>query len=1248
MKIFSTKSTGVIKSMAVGVGLILGIKSGYAQVYHINENFTGGSGTTPPSGWSQNRIAGATTDNWNFNNLGNRTIAAPMAGKVASFDSDYLATYVNEDVALESPAVNTTGYNTIRLKWDQFFAGIYNTNFDGIFVEVYNGTSWNTVYSNTTLAYPGAAASLDLDVSTHASNRTGVKVRLRFVGNYSWWWLVDNVQLYTPVTDVQATAVLSPATPCGGATENVVVRVKNNSPSAISNIPVVALVSGSFGTATLNTTLTRSVAANASDTVIFSTTYNTLAGGTINVKAYTNLGADVNRANDTIQYTSDIIGTPGNATPSNGSRCGAGSVSLSAVTSAVQDSLYWFNSASSTNQIGTGASFNTPYLSSTTTFYVEPRRGGIADSLRTTYAAGNGQNGAMFDVIPNQSMRLDSLAFVSQTAGSYAVSVYYRNGTYVGNQLVAANWTLLQTTTMNVVTGENKIILTGNNKLNMNANQTYGMYVTFGGTLSYTNGTNTYTNGKVTINAGDGISGTFGGTFSPRTWNGTLYFGGGCAGSRVPVTATINPLLQGVSFAKGATYQGNYLSGIVSSPDNAKAGSQLQYDITAPTGLTNADYGTLWTITSTSVLTPYGFAAATSSFTAPTASTNGRINITTSSAEIDSTFIVSVTARNMANGCDTIINRYFYVAPEPVPGFSSNIGCAGAAVNFTDTSSIVRGTLAYSWNFGDPNSTLDTSNVKNPSYTYTVGGNYTITLRVTSNLGYSTTMTKTIDVGYFPNPSFSVVNKCEGDSTSFINKTTLQGPALAISYLWNFGDSGLSALQNPKWMYNNIGVYNVTLKATTAFGCSNTFTSNSTVFPIPVADFTAGNACEGSSVSLTNNSTIGFGTMGANWSFGDGNNSNEFSTQHSFATANTYSVRLVTYSDFGCSDTVTKQVTVSATPKAAFTSAGNCSGDDVAFTNTTTFGGSFTSEWDLGTNSFVQNNATTVTKMFQPGTYTVRLKTVSGLCSDIESFELTVKESPVAGFVVPASACIGTAVQMNNSSTGPGTLSYGWSFGDATTSTSMSPSKTYTTAGTYTINMGVVAANGCVDSAAASIVVNTLPNAAYSFSKSTVFESRQVTFTPGSNSFFTYDWDFGDGNGSNQLAPVYTYLSNGPFNAKLTVTDNNGCMNTTSQVVAFNVSSKAITAQSFNFDVYPNPFTSSATVNYTLVKGGNLEVKVFDMYGREVAVLFNGKQNAGGYEISFVAEEFNLSAGNYMVQLTLNGETASKQIIRVK
>lgn len=1227
-----------------------------AQILHINQNFNGTSGTTPPTGWSQNKIAGAAnSDNWNFSNPGGRTIAAPMSSPAAIFDSDNMATFVNENVALESPAVNTTGFTTVKLKWDQFFAGIYNTNFDGIFVEVFDGTTWQSAYSNTTLAYPGAAASLDLDVSTHAANRTGVRVRFRFVGNYSWWWIVDNVQLYTPVVDVRATSVafLSNGS-CGTANDQVVVRIQNLGPAALTNIPVVLNISGAV-TANLNATYTRSLASNASDTIIFSNTYNTLNGGNYILRAYTNLGADLVRSNDTVNNSVAMIGTPTAPSVTNGSRCGAGSVALSAVGASSQDSLFWFNSPSSLNQIGQGSNFNTPVLSSTSIFYVEPRRGGIADSVQTPTPTGNNQSGAMFDLLSTKQLRLDSFKFYSVNTGTFNVSIYYRVGSYVGNETNASAWTLLQTTSLPLTgsnTNPNYFVLSAANRLNINPNQTYGFYIRSDGNIYYntitSNSSYPNSNSSITINCGVGIAGTFGGTFSPRAFCGTLYFGGGCAGNRVPVTATINPLLQGVSFAKGSTYQGNYLAGTVQQPDNAKAGSQVHYSITPPTGLTNSDYGTLWTIPSTSVMTATGTSAATATFTAPTASSNGFISITANAAEIDSTFIISVTARNSANNCDTIITRYLYVAPEPVPGFSNNIACAGAIVNFTDTSKIVRGTLSYSWNFGDPNSTLDTSNVMNPSYTYSVGGSYTITLRVTSNLGYSTTMTKTIDVGYFPVPSFSVQNKCEGDSTAFINKTTLQGPALAINYLWNFGDSNLSASTSPKHLYNNIGVYTVTLRATTAFGCSATYSGASTVFPIPVADFAAGTSCEGGQTSLTNNSSIAFGTMGANWSFGNGKNSNEFSTVHTFATAGNYSVRLITYSDFGCSDTVTKQVTVAGTPKATFATAGNCSGDQIVFTNSTTFSGAFDSEWDLGTGSYVQNNASTVSKQFQPGTYAIRLKTTSGLCSSSESMNITVKESPVASFSAPASACIGSPVQITNNTTGIGNLSYAWTFGDATNSTAQSPSKTYTSSGSFQIGFAVVSDNGCSDSATSSIQVNVLPSAAYSFTKSTVFESRQVTFAPGSTSFFDYNWEFGDGTISNQVAPVYTYLSNGPFNARLTVTDNNGCSNTTTQVIAFNVSSKSAVAQNFSFDVYPNPFISSANIQYTLSKSGRLEVKVLDMSGREVAILFNGEQASGSYQLTFLPEQYNLPAGNYLVRLALDGDVASKQIIRIK
>jgi hypothetical protein len=174
-----------------------------AQTYYINENFSTGSGFTPPTGWTNNQISAPGTNwQWDFSNSGSQTISSPMSSPAAIFDSDHWGSHGSpyENVALESPAVNTTGSPTIFLKWDQFFDGIYTTSgvADSVAVEVYNGSSWNAVYVNKT-AWPGpGAGSFNIDVSAYASNRTGVKVRFRFVGWWSYYWIVDNVQLYAP------------------------------------------------------------------------------------------------------------------------------------------------------------------------------------------------------------------------------------------------------------------------------------------------------------------------------------------------------------------------------------------------------------------------------------------------------------------------------------------------------------------------------------------------------------------------------------------------------------------------------------------------------------------------------------------------------------------------------------------------------------------------------------------------------------------------------------------------------------------------------------------------------------------------------------------------------------------------------------------------------------------------------------------------------------------------------------------
>jgi len=73
------------------------------------------------------------------------------------------------------------------------------------------------------------------------------------------------------------------------------------------------------------------------------------------------------------------------------------------------------------------------------------------------------------------------------------------------------------------------------------------------------------------------------------------------------------------------------------------------------------------------------------------------------------------------------------VNPVPVVSFASNTTCGHAPfpVQFTDTST--NSPTSYTWNFGDGN----TSNIKNPSFTYESVGNYSITHSATNTYGTS-------------------------------------------------------------------------------------------------------------------------------------------------------------------------------------------------------------------------------------------------------------------------------------------------------------------------------------------------------------------------------------------------------------------------------------------------------------------------------------------------------------------------------
>lgn len=79
---------------------------------------------------------------------------------------------------------------------------------------------------------------------------------------------------------------------------------------------------------------------------------------------------------------------------------------------------------------------------------------------------------------------------------------------------------------------------------------------------------------------------------------------------------------------------------------------------------------------------------------------------------------------------------------------------------------------------------------------------------------------------------------------------------------------------------------------------------------------------------------------------------------------------------------------------------------------------------------------------------------------------------------------------------------------------------------------------------------------------------------------------------------------------------------------------------------YPNPFNPSTTISYNLVKGGFVNLKVFDLLGREVKTLVSEYQQPGVKDVVFDASA--LSSGIYFYSLVTDGFSDIKKMTLVK
>ncbi len=79
---------------------------------------------------------------------------------------------------------------------------------------------------------------------------------------------------------------------------------------------------------------------------------------------------------------------------------------------------------------------------------------------------------------------------------------------------------------------------------------------------------------------------------------------------------------------------------------------------------------------------------------------------------------------------------------------------------------------------------------------------------------------------------------------------------------------------------------------------------------------------------------------------------------------------------------------------------------------------------------------------------------------------------------------------------------------------------------------------------------------------------------------------------------------------------------------------------------FPNPFNPSTTINYSIVKEGNVNITVYNSLGKEVEVLADSYKSAGNYSVKF--SNTNLSSGIYYYKINSDNFTQTKKMILLK
>lgn len=548
----------------------------------------------------------------------------------------------------------------------------------------------------------------------------------------------------------------------------------------------------------------------------------------------------------------------------------------------------------------------------------------------------------------------------------------------------------------------------------------------------------------------------------------------------------------------------------------------------------------------------------TSSFPLPT-----HTYTNTSSSPIDYTITLIGTS---AFGCSDTATTTVTVSPGPNAQFVANAvsGCSPLTVQFTNLS---QNAIDYAWNYGNGISSDTLASSHDYTFVNNSGQVQTYNVTLTAVSGPSCVSTFSIPIQVFPsiNASFQDPGPKCAPANVFFNNTTTG----ADQFIWDFGNGIQSTEANPSISYINTSdttqYYTVGLMAYSVHGCQSMVQDTIAIHPSPDAAFTTSEtqACSPAPVILTNNS---IGASQFQWQYGDGTFSNQQAQEHThlyqsnsdFPTS--YTIVLTATSSAGCIDTTSRVFTLLPGVNAAFTTGpGGCSPYPAVFVNQSQ--GAVAFAWSFGDGLYsTENNPDHIytTSNVNDQSFTASLVAENAFgCRDTAIAEITVFHSPVAIAQIDTSfGCYPRTVTFFNGSIGADT--YQWVYGTGITSDTSATyhSVTFFNPGinpvTYNVVLHAYTENGCTSQDPLQVQVAPVLDAAFSLNASGC-SPLDVAFDNNSDGAWSYLWDFGDGDFSNDAEPEHTFFNWGnsdtTYQVTLIVFNSYGCSDTTDAFV---------------------------------------------------------------------------------------------------